>query len=144
MSYEMQAECLTCMNHISRLVCPIVYTHGLTDLCIFALQDHGITLFSSYFHYPPRPRQMMIRESQIRIFDLFYYNVFLPHLNTYNNIDIHFKMYYLFTFTFYTRKIYNKGNFPNSSILRELYLQKHKSPRQGVILRSSIEVIITQ
>jgi len=36
---------------------------------------------------------------------------------------------YSFTFTFYTRKLYIKGNFLKSSILRELYLRKHKSPK---------------
>jgi len=44
-------------------------------------------------------------------------------LNTYNKIDKHFKMYYSFTFTFYTRKLYIKDNLPNSSILRELFAE---------------------
>ena len=57
-------------------------------------------------------------------------------------MDIHFKMYFLFSLTFCTRKRYIKGNFPNSLILRGIIFAEAQIPQIGVILRSSIEVII--
>ena len=51
---------------------------------------------------------MLVRESETRMFDLFNQNV-LPRMKSYNKIDLHFKMYYSFTFTIYTCKIYVSG-----------------------------------
>jgi len=52
-------------------------------------------------------------------------------MNKYNIKDIHFKIYYSFTFTFYTRKGDIKGNFPKSSILRGTIFAEAQIPHIG-------------
>ena len=51
--------------------------------------------------------------------------MFVPQLNTYSNVDLHFIMYYSFTFTIYTCKIYIQGNFPLSLAYRTKRYRKY-------------------